>query len=164
LKLCEVVIAHASAIVATANAVECFTGVHTRACVVRSQRLLVPGQRPLIYLLRLGQLALVPIQDPQVVDGLEGRGVVRAQRLLPPGQRPMIHLLRLGQLALVTIQVPEIVDGPEGRGVVRAQRLLAPGQRPLIHLLRLGQLALVPIQVPQAGRDKNVPAWPSDPP
>jgi hypothetical protein len=65
---------------------------------------------PLMHLLRLGQLALGPVQDPQKVDGVEGGLVVRSQRLLVPGQRPYVHLLRLGQLALVPIQDPEIVD------------------------------------------------------
>ena len=69
---------------------------------------------PLMHLLRLGQLALGPVQDPQKVVGVEGGRVVRSQRLLVPGQRPYVHLLRLGQLALVPIQDPEIVDGVEG--------------------------------------------------
>jgi hypothetical protein len=40
--------------------------------VVRSQRLLPPGQRLLVHLLRLSQLALVPVQVPETVDGREG--------------------------------------------------------------------------------------------
>src|SRR2546430_11589351 len=32
----------------------------------------VPGQRPHVHLLRLGQLALVPAQDPEIVDSVEG--------------------------------------------------------------------------------------------
>ena len=54
--------------------------------MVRSQCLLVPGQRPHAHLLRLGQLALVPVQGPEIVDGVEGRGVVRSQRPLVLGQ------------------------------------------------------------------------------
>jgi hypothetical protein len=41
------------------------------------KHLLAPGQRLLVHLLRLGQLALVIIQDAEIVDGREGRRVVR---------------------------------------------------------------------------------------
>jgi hypothetical protein len=47
-----------------------------------------------VELLRLPQLALGGVQEPQVVDRVEGRRVRGAQRLLVPGQRPLIHLLR----------------------------------------------------------------------
>ena len=59
--------------------------------MVRPQRLLLPGQRPYVHLLRLGQLTLGPVQDPEIVDGVEGQRVVRSQRLLAPGQRPHVH-------------------------------------------------------------------------
>ena len=48
-------------------------------------------------------LALVPIQDPELVDGVESRRVIRAHHLLVPGQRPLVHPLRLGQPALLSV-------------------------------------------------------------
>jgi hypothetical protein len=62
----------------------------------RSPRLLVPLQRPQAYRLRLHHLALVSVQDAEIVDRVQRRRVLRSLRLLLPLQRPQVHRLRLG--------------------------------------------------------------------
>src|SRR5205814_9902962 len=72
----------------------------------------------------LGQLALLRVEEAQVVDRGESRRVIPPERLLVTFQRPLIHGLGLGQLALIPVEGAQAVDRVDSRRVVAPVRLL----------------------------------------
>jgi hypothetical protein len=81
-----------------------------RRRVLCAKRLLLPRQRPLVHGLCLCEPALIPVQDPKVVDFVQRRNVLCAKRLLLPRQRPLVHGLCLCEPALIPAQDPKVVE------------------------------------------------------
>ena len=50
--------------------------------MICTERLLITLKRPLVQLLGLGQLALVRVEGPQVIDCIERQRVIYTERLL----------------------------------------------------------------------------------
>ncbi len=64
-----------------------------------AKRRLFPLQRPLVYLLGQGKLALVCVEDPKVVNYIKYQRVLCANRSHLTLQRLVVHLLGQGELA-----------------------------------------------------------------
>ena len=72
--------------------------------MLRAPCFLVSLQCPLIHLLGLSYLALISIQEAQVVDDIECGCMLRGPSFLQSLQCPLIHLLRLSHLSLISIE------------------------------------------------------------
>jgi hypothetical protein len=67
-------------------------------------------QSPLIHLLCLSQLALITVENAQVVDCEEYGCMVYTECLLTSLESLQIHLLYFSQLALIMVEIAQVMD------------------------------------------------------
>src|SRR6266487_1978059 len=113
-------------------------------------------------------LALLSVEDCQVVECARCRGVLRAKRLFSDGQGTLVERQGLLVLALLSVEVCQVVECERGIGVLRAKHLFSDGQSTLVERLGLLVLALVIVeecQVVEQGRGVGmitpVPVFPN---
>jgi hypothetical protein len=97
--------------------------------MIGTQLSLVNRQRPLVERLRLRILALILVEQGQVVQAGRRVGMIWPHLLLADGQRPLRERLRLCILALIPVELRQVVQAGRCIGMIGTQRLLTDGQR-----------------------------------
>src|SRR2546423_517904 len=92
--------------------------------MVGIERFLSDTQRALVEGLGLGILALIRVEEPQIVERVSDIGMIKTQRLLPEMERALVEGLGLGILVLLRVEVCQIVERESYLVMVRTQRLL----------------------------------------
>src|SRR6266480_4812323 len=96
--------------------------------MVGAKHLLVDGQCTLVERFGLAVLALVPVEQCQLVECIRYIGMVGAKHLLTDGERSLVERFGLAVLALLFIECCQTVETVCYVGMIGAKHLLTDGE------------------------------------
>ena len=104
--------------------------------VGRTQGFLSDREGALIQPFRLGEIALAPVNQGEVVECRRNRRVIGTDALLGDRQVTQEKLLGLRVITFLAIEHRQVVECRRNLRMLRAERLLSDGQCPLVERFR----------------------------
>src|SRR5436190_2144093 len=131
--------------------------------MVGAKHLFVDGQCTLVERFGLAVLALVPVEQCQLVECIRYVGMVGAKHLLTDGERTLVERFGLAVLALVMIEHCQIIETERYVGMIGAKHLLTDGEGTLVEglgfsiLCTLMQVVSCSIEQMSSFRGRDIP-------